>query len=474
MTTATIYFFSIYSDDGVEEELEEEAASRGLQGEERDEWVLKQLEREIAYEYDVNPIVVMELEIEANQRGLTVADLTGGALGGDGRDSEATDGLTLLTLPEQIELQDTVKKLHEELKVAKKKNAQGAAMSTSFNQVPAKVQKKKKNKIGGRGHVDKGHHHTGGAFDRDGEDNDGGGTSTMRTETPTYKSKAVRKSIAVSGSDNRSAIRKSMAFANNGDGGGGNGCGGGGTTFKEKKTMRQSIVERKRAPTLSDNLGYDDMGYGGYGGGGGNFGGSGVGGGGYDDGMSSSNPMSPKDKRKSMVQSFTNPMQNMKGTKGAGQKKEPRKSKLSTLGFGGGLGEGGDNGEGRNFGRISEESSIGGGDGGGRDRSKSTVKFGLSEDGSDGGGRERSKSSVKKGGLKKSALKGYSEEEQRAAKITGIGGGSGGAGVVPTSGGRAKGFTTVLQGRVETSRAKKTEKKAAKMSVAEFEREDVL
>jgi hypothetical protein len=436
-----------YDDD--EDEIVAEAASRGLQGEERDEWVLRQLDKEVVYEFEVSPIVVMELEEDAKARGLTLADVTGGALGS--RESTGTSNLALLSLPEQIELQETIKKLHKELSAAKKKNAQEAALANATSNAP-KALKKKKNKIGGGGHVERsGRGGNRGGDDDDGDDEGALGGGFKSTISP--KSKAVRKSLAIAGGGSGGANRKSMAWA---DDVGGDAQGSSG--FKEKRTMRQSILEsgRGRAPTLSHNIGFDDVGHGGYGGG-------------YQNqGMDDDDVGYGMDKRKSMLPTFHNPMAALRGGGGGGgaARKEVRKSRFAPA-------------PGAGFAALDEGPE---GIEGTRQRTASRVGF------SDGaGGGEAPPAAVPSGGALKGGLKmprasalrsaGFRDSESDEfvgpppASITGCGASIGGAGVVPK---KSTAPASSLLGRVEASKSRKTEKKAAKMAVAEFEKEDML
>jgi hypothetical protein len=122
------------------EEDEDEALfakmTQGMSDEERDEYRIRQVERDIIYE-DTNPIVLRDMERQ-------MTSLTKNALEADS--DEDDNGPALLSLEDQIALQETVAGLMEENKKLKKKAADAAAQQASKMAAPSL--KKMKNKVG--------------------------------------------------------------------------------------------------------------------------------------------------------------------------------------------------------------------------------------------------------------------------------------------------------------------------------------
>jgi hypothetical protein len=111
--------------------------TQGMSDEERDEYRIRQVERDIIYE-DTNPIVLRDMERQ-------MTSLTKNELEADG--DEDDKGPALLSLEDQIALQETVAGLMEENKKLKKKAADAAAQQASKSAAP--TLKKMKNKVGG-------------------------------------------------------------------------------------------------------------------------------------------------------------------------------------------------------------------------------------------------------------------------------------------------------------------------------------
>ncbi len=157
---------------GMDDELFAQVTS-GMTADEVEEFKLRQIDREVVYE-DTNPLMLRELEkqlAEGQAAALALGEL------GDGSGEEENQA-TLLTVPEQIQLQETVASLMDEVKALKMKVARADAVSRT-GQAGSKVSTMRGGKQGKKlKHKRIGRHGGGGGGgggDDDGDGGDGGG-----------------------------------------------------------------------------------------------------------------------------------------------------------------------------------------------------------------------------------------------------------------------------------------------------------
>jgi hypothetical protein len=167
--------------DDSDEEMILNAASQGLDHDERDEYMLRQLERDVVY-VDTNPIVAREMADE-------LANKPKG-------EDKGEEGPVLLGVEEQVALQETVEKLMKEVSELKKKEALAAAAGVGSGggggTMGDKQKKKTKHKVG------KGKH--------DDDDDDGGGGEGKK-KGASMKSLFGKKK----GADDKLTLRETMS-----------------------------------------------------------------------------------------------------------------------------------------------------------------------------------------------------------------------------------------------------------------------